>query len=56
MTTLRKYSKADYSANLPGAPNRDELKLGALQRIADATKKQGRFDPPAICAAQRERQ
>lgn len=37
MSTLRDLSRCEYSAN-DTIPNRDELKLGALQRIADATE------------------
>ena len=37
MTTLRSLSRGEYGKN-GDIPNRDELKLGALQRIADATE------------------
>lgn len=37
MSNLRQLSRDEYRAN-DDIPNRDELKLGALQRIADATE------------------
>jgi hypothetical protein len=36
--TLRELSRGNYIANGADGPNRDEIKVGCLQRIADATE------------------